>query len=133
MFGPKPQKTYLQSTGMTTTRATPVGSPTQAAPKVDLFKQYGGYSGLLGVNPNMAPGTYTLDQFFGVPQKQPLNNGIQYSQQAAQQNLLNQIQGAIKNPTQQSPLSPQNTTRATKGPAKTLPELGPNFQSNIRM
>ncbi len=104
-------------------------NPIQEPPKVDLFKENGGYAGLIGLQGPLAPGTYKLNDLLGIPASTPGPVTPQYSQEEATQNLSQQLAGianasggTLKVPTNQSPLSPQNTGNNKKGPK--TPSIG---------
>lgn len=93
--------------------------PNLDQPKVDLFKQYGGYGGLIGLQGPLAPGTYKLNDILGIPPKPEVPVVPQYSKEDATQNISRQLAAIANSGQSQSPLSPANTTRSAKGgPAK---------------
>lgn len=98
--------------------------PTLEQPKVDLFQQYGGYGGLLGLKGPLAPGSYKLSELTGVPTQVPGAATPQYSKQDATQSLAKQLVGIantggvlppLPQGAGQSPLSPTNMTKSKKG------------------
>lgn len=99
-------------------------NPSIEQPKVDLFKQYGGYGGLIGLQGPLAPGSYKLSDLLGTPTVPKTPVVPQYSKEQATQNLAQQLAGianqggslpSIPVPQNQSPLSPANTVNNKKG------------------
>lgn len=89
--------------------------PNLDQPKVDLFKQYGGYGGLIGLQGPLAPGTYKLNDILGIPPTPATPVVPQYSKEEATQNLSRQLATIANSGQPQTPLSPANTTRSAKG------------------
>ena len=90
--------------------------PTLDQPKVDLFKQYGGYGGLIGLQGPLAPGSYKLSTILGTPTQPQAPVVPQYSKADATQSLAQQLASiANSGGSTQSPLSPANTTQSKKG------------------
>lgn len=98
------------------------------APQVDLFKQYGGWSGLIGLNSPLKPGTYKLSDILGFAPASPSPSAPQFSRNEATQNLVQTLAQAANTgrvstsgqalpliPTMSAPLSPASPTRNTKG------------------
>ena len=95
-------------------------NPVNIEPKVDLFKDNGGYAGLIGIKDPLKPGTYKLSELLGLPPIPQTPVIPQYSQEQATQNLVQQLAGLANNGQQgpvQAPLSPTNSGQNKKGPA----------------
>jgi hypothetical protein len=85
-------------------------------PKVDLFKQYGGYGGLIGLQGPLAPGSYKLSTILGTPTQPQAPVTPQYSKADATQSLAQQLANiANTGGSIQPPLSPANMTQSKKG------------------
>lgn len=77
--------------------STPFGGE---RPSVDLFNKYGGWGGLIGLQNPLNPGTYTLSQLLGLPEKKPAPVVPQYSPDVANRMITGQLTDLInqKNP-----------------------------------
>lgn len=98
--------------------------PSLDQPKVDLFQQYGGYGGLIGLQKPLAPGSYKLSDILGTPTAPLAPVTPQYSKEQATQSLAQQLAGIantggtlppLPQGAGQSPLSPTNMTNSKKG------------------
>jgi len=99
-------------------------SPNIKQPQVDLFKQYGGYGGLIGLQGPLAPGSYKLSDLLGTPTTPKSPVTPQYSKEQATQNLAQQLAGIantggsfpqVPNMQNKSPLSQPNAVNNKKG------------------
>ena len=118
-------RTAQASTGI------PGYTPQLSQPKVDLFKENGGYGGLIGLQGPLAPGSYKLSDILHTPTAPQTPVVPQYSQAEATHDLSQQLAGIANTggtlpqvPAATSPLSPTNPTNNTKGPAT------PNYLQN---
>lgn len=120
---PKPQDWWEQN-GAQARIGIAGYEPTLDQPKVDLFQQYGGYGGLIGLQKPLGPGTYKLNDILGIPTIPGTPAELQYSKEEATQNLSRQLAGIansggtlppLPQGIGQSPLSPTNLSKSKKG------------------